>query len=135
MNRITARLGKELFAIQNLPDNMAEFLMTHHSTLEISVCHTDALNGYGSRTTRLLQVKLPYRKCNRCGYDSLWKLQPSKYYRCICGQHATVSGMLKHLTAEPDDEFPLMPPWQLGWVYLGGYTNHRYWRRDKEARA
>lgn len=63
------------------------------------------------------------------------KRMPSKYYRAVCGEHRTVSGMMKTITAEPDDEFPLMPPWQLGWLYLGGYVNHRYWRRDKEARA
>lgn len=66
-------------------------------------------------------------------YDPMGKALPSKYYRAVCGEHRTVSGMLKHLTAEPDDEFPLMPPWQLGWVYLGGYANHRYWRKKGSA--
>ena len=60
------------------------------------------------------------------------KRLPSKYYRAVCGQHKTVSGMMKTITAEPDDEFPLVPPWQLGWLYLGGYVNHRYWRRKDE---
>lgn len=65
-------------------------------------------------------------------YDFNGKWLPSQYYRCICGEHKTVSGMMKHLTPAPDDEFPLIPPWQCGWIYVGGYANHRYWKR-KEA--
>ena len=44
MDSTTALLGKKAFGIQDLPDNMAEFLMAHASTLEISVCHTDVEN-------------------------------------------------------------------------------------------
>lgn len=62
-------------------------------------------------------------------YDFNGKILPSLYYRCICGEHKTVSGMMKHLTPDPDDEFPLAPPWQLGWIYVGCYANHRYWRK------
>lgn len=106
MDSTTALLWKKAFGIQDLPDNMAEFLMVHASTLEISVCHTDVENGYGSRITRLLQVKLPYRKCNRCGYHSLWNPDDTNSH---CMRHTYEKGWDTVFAYDPDNNFISLP--------------------------
>ena len=37
----------------------------------------------------------------------------SSYYRAIIGSHMTVSGMMKHMTPEPNMDFPDIPEWQV----------------------
>ncbi len=56
----------------------------------------------------------------------------SKYYRCVVKEHSTVSGKMKTINSEPDDEFPAVPPWQLGWIYLNVGYGHVFWKRRGE---
>ena len=71
-NELTVRHGRELSGIDWLPDNIARYFAEHHATIDISVCHTDVECGYGDRITKSFRVLLPFCKCQRCGYHSLW---------------------------------------------------------------
>ena len=64
--------GRELSGIPGLPDNIAKYFNDHYCTIEISVCHTDVECGYGSRISKVFKILLPFCKCNRCNYNSLW---------------------------------------------------------------
>ena len=48
----------------------------------------------------------------------------STYIRVRVGEHKTVSGMMRHVEAEPSFSWPTIPPWQ--WIYPG--PNESYWR-------
>ena len=70
MDSTTALLGKKAFGIQDLPDNMAEFLMAHASTLEISVCHTDVESGTPYLHTILTIILFHYQTLFPNGFQS-----------------------------------------------------------------
>lgn len=55
----------------------------------------------------------------------------SEYFRTVVGEHSTVSGMMKHLTSEPDATFLCIPPWQMGWIYAGNDSYMQMWRAKK----
>lgn len=61
-------------------------------------------------------------------FDKAGHPEDSEYFRTVAGEHMTVSGMMKHLTSEPDFTFPLIPPWQMGWIYAGNYMTMQMWR-------
>jgi len=61
-------------------------------------------------------------------YEKTGRPTDSEYYRTVVGEHMTVSGMMKHLTAEPDATFLNIPPWQMGWTYAGNYAYMQMWR-------
>ena len=61
-------------------------------------------------------------------YDKTGRPQDSEYFRTVVGEHRTVSGMMKHLTSEPDFTFPMIPPWQMGWIYAGNDAYTQMWR-------
>ena len=61
-------------------------------------------------------------------FDKTGRPQDSEYFRTVVGEHMTVSGMMKHLTSEPDSTFLRIPPWQMGWVYAGNYETMQMWR-------
>ena len=53
---------------------------------------------------------------------------------CVIVDHKYVQ-LKKRLTIGICDGIMVVPPWQLGWLYLGGYVNHRYWRKDDERKG
>lgn len=55
-----------------LPDNMIVWLNEHYSNVQFNVCNTDAVNGYGVNITFSVHVYVPFEKCNRCAYHSIW---------------------------------------------------------------
>lgn len=61
-------------------------------------------------------------------YNKTGRRTDSEYYRTIVGEHATVSGMAKHLTSDPDSTFLSIPPWQMGWIYAGNDAYTQMWR-------
>lgn len=72
-----------------LPDNMAIYAGTYYSNIQLNICNTDAINGYGHYITKDLQIMRPYKKCTRCGYHSLWNPDDSESQ---CMRHTLVSG-------------------------------------------
>lgn len=42
------------------------------------------------------------------------------YYRCIVGTRRTVSGPEKCVISQPDADWPGIPAWRRGWVWLAG---------------
>ena len=61
-------------------------------------------------------------------YDKTGRPADSDYYRTIVGEHMTVSGMMKHLTSDPDSTLLSIPPWQMGWIYAGNNAYMQMWR-------
>lgn len=61
-------------------------------------------------------------------FDKTGRPTESEYYRTVVGEHSTVSGMMKHLTSEPDSTFLSIPPWQMGWIYAGNNAYMQMWR-------
>lgn len=61
-------------------------------------------------------------------YDKTGRPADSDYYRTIVGEHMTVSGVMKHLTSDPDSTFLSIPPWQMGWIYAGNNAYMQMWR-------
>ena len=53
----------------------------------------------------------------------------SSYYRAIVGEHKTVAGPRKHLTNEPNVEFPEVAPWYGRRIYAGNDGVTQMWRR------
>ena len=51
----------------------------------------------------------------------------STYYRAIVGHHKTVSGVMAHLTNEPNVEWPSFAPWQGRWIYAGNDAVTTMW--------
>ena len=56
---------------------------------------------------------------------------PSTFYRCVVGEHKTVSGMMKHLVNEPDFDWPQIAEWGNEWVYAGNDGIHQMWKKEK----
>lgn len=71
-NELSAQRGRELSGIEWLPDNISQYFNEYHATIDISICHTDVEQGYGTRITKRFRVLRPFCKCLRCGYHSLW---------------------------------------------------------------
>ena len=56
----------------------------------------------------------------------------STFYRCVVGEHKTVSGMMKHLVNEPDFDWPQIAEWANEWVYAGNDGVHQMWKKEKD---
>lgn len=54
----------------------------------------------------------------------------SDYYRTIVGHHRTVGGDAFHLTAEPNWEWPSIPPWQGSWIYAVNGGMCQMWAKE-----
>lgn len=78
MSYSRAEHGRQVLGIEQLPDNIAEYMLSFHSNLQYNVSSTDVENGYGLRIEKRLRIMRPYRRCIRCGYHSLWNPDDSK---------------------------------------------------------
>ena len=85
----SAQHYRDITGIENLPDNVAEYLNSHYSNIQFDVCKTDVENGYGERITRRVSIMLPYKRCTNCGYHSLWKPDDSESH---CRRHTYAKG-------------------------------------------
>ena len=54
----------------------------------------------------------------------------SDFYRAIIGHHMTVSGLMADMTAEPNFEFPKIPPWQ-GKIYAQNSNCMQLWKKGE----
>ena len=54
----------------------------------------------------------------------------SDFYRAIIGHHMTVAGLMADMTAEPNFEFPKIPPWQ-GKIYAQNSNCTQLWKREE----
>ncbi len=63
---------------------------------------------------------------NKSGYP-----MESDFYRAIIGHHMTVAGLMADMTAEPNWEFPKIPPWQ-GKIYAENNTVFQLWRKGAD---
>lgn len=79
-DELSAKMGREESGLLWLPDNIARFFNEHKCTIDISVCSTDVLNGYGKRITKCFKILMPFEECTRCGYNSLWR--PEGWVKC-----------------------------------------------------
>ena len=70
------------------------------------------------------EVIMERRHIDHRGYPA-----PSDYYRMVVGEHRTVAGPRKHLTADPNVEFPHIPAWGMNWVYASNDMMTQMWRR------
>ncbi len=61
-------------------------------------------------------------------FDRTGRPTDSEYFRTVVGEHMTVSGMMKHLTSEPDATFLNIPLWQGRWIYAGNNAYMQMWR-------
>ena len=103
----------ECLGIESLPDNMLDFLMHHHSNLQINICNTDVEHGYGIRITKSLRVYLPYEKCNNCQYHSLYFPDDSETgCRAKGGRHTLTKGWDPIFMWDPDTDNDLETKFQ-----------------------
>ena len=80
---------RKMTGIENLPDNVAEYLNSHYSNIQFDICKTDVENGYGEKITRRVSIMLPYKRCINCGYHSLWNPDDSESH---CRRHTYEKG-------------------------------------------
>ena len=71
------------------------------------------------------EVIVECRHWDRNGYP-----MESDFYRAIIGHHMTVSGLMADMTAEPNFEFPIIPPWQ-GKIYAQNSNVMQLWKRGE----
>lgn len=72
------------------------------------------------------EVIVERKNWNKSGYP-----MESDFYRAIIGHHMTVGGLMADMTAEPNFEFPKIPPWQ-GRIYAENNTVFQLWiKNDK----
>lgn len=88
-----AKRAQKWLNIPEIPDKMAIWLYEHYSNLQINVCNTDVECGYGIRRSGNVKIALPYERCNRCGYHSLWNPDDSEEgCRARGGRHTLQRG-------------------------------------------
>ena len=73
-SRFSCREAEEIGV--GVPANIAKFLFSHYANLQANICHTDCLNGYGSKLSKTIHVSMYYEKCNNCDFHSLWNPDP-----------------------------------------------------------
>ena len=67
------------------------------------------------------EVIVERKNWNKSGYP-----MESDFYPAIIGHHMTVSGLIADMTAEPNFEFPKIPPWQ-GRIYAQNNGMMQLW--------
>lgn len=71
------------------------------------------------------EVIVERKNWDRNGYP-----MESDFYRAIIGHHMTVAGTMADMTAEPNFEFPKIPPWQ-GKIYAENNNTMQLWRKGE----
>lgn len=89
----------QLSTLYGFPDSITEYMKRHHAVINISVESSACLNGYGQRADTMLELKLPYRKCQRCGYHSLWNPNDDNSH---CVRHTYTKGFDTVFAYDPD---------------------------------
>ncbi|MBQ3424777.1 MAG: hypothetical protein IJH38_06240 [Clostridia bacterium] len=51
-----------------------------------------------------------------------WAVTKTEYYRARVKYHKTVAGPEAALHSEPDYDWPSIPTWQQGWIYVSGLS-------------
>lgn len=99
MAKVTVDLCKRFTGIDTIPDNLAEYMMHHYCNLQANIGITDVEQGYGVRIEKRIRLMLPFKKCNRCGYHSLWNPDDSK---SKCLRHTYTNGWDTVFSYNPD---------------------------------
>lgn len=63
---------RSITGLQSLPDNLAAYCGQHYCNIQMNICLTDVECGYGERISGNVALMMPYKKCRRCGYHTLW---------------------------------------------------------------
>ena len=93
----------------SLPDNMALYTGVHHCNIQLNISSTDVERGYGRRVEKRLYIMLPYEKCSRCGYHSLWNPDDRE---SRCSRHTITRGWDKVFSYDFDSCVPLEKAFQ-----------------------
>lgn len=100
MDKVSIDFCRKQTGISTLPGNLAEYMMKNHCNLQVNIGLTDVEYGYGLRVEKRILLFRPYRKCDRCGYHSLWSPDDSE---SKCGRHTYQRGWDVVFSFNPDN--------------------------------